>query len=105
MNDFAAGGGRPGIDGPYTPIFKLFEAAANAVNTAPMLAVLFVATRMRAIQLTQGETDKYEMPPDYAKRGMYLSTAALFLQLLMVLLLPSLAGGGVYDVDSDGLPE
>ena len=40
---------------------------------APMLCVLFIGTRMRAIQLTQGETEKYKLPQPWVQGAMYWS--------------------------------
>merc|ERR1719393_95668 len=42
-------------------LYKTLEAATATVNYAPMLCILFISVRMRAIQLTQGETKKYEL--------------------------------------------
>ena len=38
------------------------EAATTTVTYAPMLCVLFLGACMRAIQLSQGETEKHQLP-------------------------------------------
>ena len=37
------------------------------VNFAPMLSVLFVGTRMRALQLSQGQPDEYDLPQPFVR--------------------------------------
>merc|ERR1719301_488859 len=49
-----------------------------------MLAILFVATRMRALQLT----DNRGAPQGWAQDGMYMATWSILLQFMMVLLIP-----------------
>merc|ERR1719324_47188 len=39
-----------------------------------MLCVLFLAIRMRAVQLTQGETEKYDLPQYWVKIWMQVCT-------------------------------
>merc|ERR1719265_376054 len=46
---------------------KILETSATTVTYAPMLAVLFLGIRMRAIQLTQGETEKYKLPQPWVQ--------------------------------------
>merc|ERR1719324_1016526 len=50
----------------------------------PMLAILFVGTRMRALQLTKNRG----APQGYAQDGMYMATWSILLQFMMVLLIP-----------------
>eukprot|EP00397_Hematodinium_sp_SG-2012_P013037 GEMP01013227.1.p1 GENE.GEMP01013227.1~~GEMP01013227.1.p1 ORF type:complete len:533 (+),score=122.96 GEMP01013227.1:681-2279(+) len=67
---------------------KILEAASHTVNCAPMLCVLFVATKMRAAQLTQGEGE----PQAWVQILMKVSTWSVLIQCLMVILLPSCIG-------------
>jgi len=55
------------------------------VMFAPMLCVLFLATRMRAIQLAQGDTEKYKLPQPYVQAAMYLATYAVIVQCVFKL--------------------
>merc|ERR1719272_1783809 len=65
---------------------SIVETAEKTVVAAPMLSVLFLGTRMRAIQLSQGETEKYSLPPQWVQMAMYACTFAVFGQVIMVLL-------------------
>jgi hypothetical protein len=49
---------------------RVFEQATKTVNYAPMLCVLFLAVRMRAIQMTDNQPDHFGLPPDYVKYAM-----------------------------------
>merc|ERR1719428_1399944 len=42
-------------------VVQALEATQNTVNYVPMLCVLFLATRMRAIQLSGGHTEHREL--------------------------------------------
>merc|ERR1719313_1809761 len=74
-----------------------FDSARATVQFAPMLSVLFVGTRMRALQIT----DQKGAPQGWVQQCMFLSTYAVLLQVLMVLLLP-LFTGGAPKTDADG---
>merc|ERR1719387_635710 len=85
-------------------ITTTLNAACMTVNYAPMLSVLFLGTRMRAIQLSGGEPDKYHLPQDYVKTAMWLCVCAVQIQTLVVLALP-IVSGGAPKVAKDGTPE
>merc|ERR1719335_2021816 len=68
-----------------------------------MLAILFVAARMRALQLT----NQRGAPQGWAQDGMYMATWAILLQFLMVFLIPVctlvMEGKATHpDLDEDG---
>jgi hypothetical protein len=71
------------------------ESAKTTVHFAPMLSVLFIATRMRALQIS----DNNGAPQGWAQDGMYLASWALLIQFLMCLVLP-LFTGKKYNTDS-----
>jgi len=48
----------------------ILEKASETVTYAPMISVLFIATRMRAIMLTNGDTETYHLPQWWCKDGM-----------------------------------
>merc|ERR1719152_443939 len=54
-----------GVDYGKTPILGILNTAVLTVNFAPMLAILFLACRMRVTWLTQGKGN----PPVYVKTG------------------------------------
>merc|ERR1719181_1587866 len=60
------------------------ENAKGTIAFCPMLAILFVATRMRALQLT----NQKGAPQGWAQDGMYMATWSILIQFLMVLLIP-----------------
>lgn len=76
------------------------ESARSTVSMAPMLCVLFVATRMRALQITENKGS----PQGWAQQSMFLITWAVLIQFLMCLLLPLFTGES-YEADTlDGRP-
>merc|ERR1719498_198555 len=64
-----------------------------------MLCVLFVGTRMRALQIT----DQLGAPQGWAQDAMYLCTYAVLAQAIMLLLLGFITGDAA--VDADGNPK
>merc|ERR1719453_998076 len=65
-------------------ITNAMENAKGTIAFCPMLSILFVATRMRALQLTNWRG----APQGWAQDGMYMATWAILIQFLMVLLIP-----------------
>merc|ERR1719424_1596131 len=72
------------------------ETAKTTVQFAPMLCVLFVATRIRALQLS----DNKGAPQGWAQDGMYMASWAVLIQFAMCLLMPLFTGGKRYDADA-----
>ena len=62
--------------------------AVMTVNYAPMLAVLFLAVRMRVTWLTQGKG----YPPVWMQTWMYCATYAVLLMSLIVAVMPLFTG-------------
>jgi hypothetical protein len=89
---------------PLPTISSTLNAACMTVNYAPMLSVLFLGTRMRAVQLSGGQPDKYDLPQPYVKTSMWLCVCAVQIQTLIVLALPIISGGPP-KVSKDGTPE
>merc|ERR1719230_304243 len=65
-------------------ITNCMENAKGTIAFCPMLAILFVGTRMFALQIT----NQKGAPQGWAQDGMYMATWAILLQFLMVLLIP-----------------
>jgi len=80
-----------GAGGPSF-VLKTLESATATVNYAPMLCVLFLSTRMRAIQLTQGRTEEFMLPARWVQFCMQACTWAVMMQLVIVLAMPLLTG-------------
>merc|ERR1719191_198099 len=81
---------------------QVCETAAMTVTYAPMLCVLFLGTRMRAIQLSQGETEKYDLPQPFVKTAMQVCAWAVLAQVLLVLAIPIFTGETAVTTDEDG---
>ncbi|CAD7934647.1 unnamed protein product [Amoebophrya sp. A120] len=81
----------------YKPDIRLLNVFAQAVENArmtvmyaPMLAVLFVVCRMRALQLARTTSNTIPAnagPPTYAQECMYLATWSVLAQILLVLVM------------------
>merc|ERR1719398_487711 len=67
---------------------QAIETAKSTVAFAPMIAVLFICTRMRALQMT----DNKGAPQGWVQDGMYLATWSILIQFLMCLLMPLFTG-------------
>merc|ERR1719395_504833 len=76
---------------------QTMENAKGVVFFCPMLAILFVGTRMRALMLT----DWKGAPQGWCQDGMYMATWSLLIQFVMVLVTPC-ATGVPGQVDEDG---
>jgi len=77
-----------GLKYDNVPIQKILQTATLTVAFAPMLAILFLAYRMRVNQLTKNKGD----PPDWAKVCMYFCTYAVLLMTLIVCVIPLFTG-------------
>lgn len=82
---------------------QVVAMACRTLNYAPMLCVLFVGTRMRALELSQGEPDKYGLPQDFVKTAMQACAWSILAQAVMVLAAP--AAGVEVTVSKDGTME
>merc|ERR1719440_1098037 len=76
------------------------ENAKATIAFCPMLAILFVGTRMRALMITNNKG----APQGWVQDGMYMATWAVLVQFLMVLIV-GIASGGRVPCDEDGTPE
>lgn len=88
--------------GSVMGLLRITETAASTVVYAPMLSVLFLGTRMRAIQLAQGETEKYSLPQPFVQNAMQVASWAVLGQVLLVLVVPVFTGELNVPVDADG---
>merc|ERR1719327_755486 len=77
-----------GVDYGKTPVLDILKTATYTVNYAPMLAILFLACRMRVTWLTQGKGN----PPVYVQTAMYCCTYAVLAMTLVVCVIPIFTG-------------
>merc|ERR1719465_106989 len=82
---------------PLPRLTQLMQDAQATVAFCPMLAILFVGTRMRALMIT----DNRGSPQGWVQDGMYMATWSLLIQFVMVLVTPC-ATGVPAQVDEDG---
>merc|ERR1719440_242619 len=89
-----------------TSCIWIFDGARVTVMFAPMLSMLFIGCRMRALQLTKatdGTVPPTAGPQPWAHEGMFLSTWSVLVQLIMAILVPVALGGGKGpEVDEEG---
>merc|ERR1719478_1657582 len=62
-------------------VSQLMQNCQATISFCPMLAILFVGTRMRALQITNNKG----APQGWVQDGMYMATWAVLIQFLMVL--------------------
>jgi len=73
------------------------ESCRGTIAFCPMIAILFVGTRMRALQMTNNRG----APQGWAQDCMYLATWSIFLQFCMVLIAGACVGSKA-ETDEDG---
>merc|ERR1719313_2782185 len=73
----------------------VLETTKATVQFAPMLCVLFIITRMRALQISNNKG----APQGWAQDGMYLASWSVLVQFLLCLLMPVFTRK-VYKTDS-----
>merc|ERR1719159_2129594 len=78
-------------------MMQTMENAKGVVFFCPMLSILFVGTRMRALMLTNWRG----APQGWCQDGMYMATWSLLIQFLMILVTPCATGEPAH-VDEDG---
>merc|ERR1719311_1839089 len=76
------------VDYGKFPVMDILKVAAITVSYAPMLAILFLACRMRVTWLTQGKGN----PPEYVQAAMYCATYAVLMMTLCVTVIPVFTG-------------
>jgi len=77
-------------------IYNALEASKVTVEFAPMLAILFVTTRMYALLLT----DNKGAPPEWVQDGMFMATHSVGFSFTMCLLMAAVSGE--VSVDKEG---
>merc|ERR1719231_700996 len=87
----------PALIGVMDIAIPTLDSAKATVQFAPMLSIIFVGTRMRALQIT----DQKGQPQGWAQEAMYMCTYAVMIQVLMVCLLP-LFTRSAPETDADG---
>merc|ERR1719235_1756248 len=86
-------------------LIPVFQAAKNTVLFAPMLSMLFIGARMRALQLTMatdGTIPPSAGPQSWAQQGMFLATWSVLVQVIMTIVVPIALGTGKPEMDEDG---
>merc|ERR1719409_1294942 len=71
---------------------KCLIAAKETVMFAPMLCVLFIATRMRALMLTKGRPEEYDLPQLWVKIAMQVCVWSTVAQTILALVCAAIYG-------------
>merc|ERR1719375_1347142 len=66
------------VTGQKYALKEILEDATDTVAYAPMISVLFIGTRMRAIAVTKGDPEYYGLPQWWCKDAMAVSACAVF---------------------------
>merc|ERR1719399_1515091 len=77
------------------------QTATHSMNFAPMLSVLFIAARMRALQM---DPVGGAVQP-WAQRWFFVCTYAVLCQTLAAVAVPLLLGGTVREARAEGVME
>jgi hypothetical protein len=72
---------------PWEREEKSFLAVVETVHFVPMLCVLIMATRIRAVELTKGQPDHYGLPQWWVKVAMQVCTWSVLALALFVLVI------------------
>jgi len=83
-------------------VAAVMDAARATVMYAPMLSVIFIGSRMRALQLaitTENKIPSTAGPPVWVQECMFLSTWSVLIQLILVIVLSCLY---TVEMDVDG---
>jgi len=78
-------------------VTQTMESMKATTMFCPMLSILFVGTRMRALQITQNRG----APQGWVQDGMYMATWALLIQFLMCAIIPCCTGSPA-EINEDG---
>jgi hypothetical protein len=81
-------------------LINTMENMKGTVAYCPMLAILFVGTRMRALLITNNRG----APQGWVQDGMYMATWAILIQFLFGLIVPCCTGTAT-PCDEDGTPQ
>jgi len=81
-----------------TKFEQILKLASYSVVFAPMLCVLFLLARMRALQIDP----LHGAPQQWAQGCFYLTTYAVLAQTILVLIIPMLPGGDARRGSSEG---
>merc|ERR1719359_711239 len=76
----------------------ILQLATNTVNFAPMLSILFIGARMRALQIDP----KFGNPQAWAQNCFYLCAYSVLAQLMLVIIVPYALGGEVRKGEAEG---
>jgi len=82
--------------GRRTFLVRTLESAVPSVKLCPMLAILFVGARMRALQMN------LESPPVWAQMAFFLATWACLTQTICAILTPIATGEANAGLDEEG---
>merc|ERR1719171_1805461 len=80
------------VTGQKYALHDVLTDATETVAYAPMISVLFIGTRMRAIAVTRGDPEAYDLPQWWCKDAMIVSASCVF-ALTVISIMEKLAPG------------
>jgi len=80
------------VTGKEYAMHGILTDATETVSYAPMISVLFIGTRMRAIAVTKGDPEAYDLPQWWCKDAMIVSASCVF-ALTVISIMEKLAPG------------
>ena len=75
------------FDTTLLALLKVFQAGKHALAAVPMACVLFLASRLRAQQLSQNLVEKIGLPQDYVDASIAVLSVAVGVQVVLVFLM------------------
>jgi hypothetical protein len=81
---------------------KVAETACTTVTYAPALSALFLGCRMRAIQLSAGQPQRFGLPQPWVQTAMFCCTYAVLAQVILVVVVAMFTGEAGAKTDDDG---
>jgi len=86
---------RPDLKYVSQTLVPIFDGAKCTVAFAPMLSMLFIGARMRALQLTKatdGTIPPSAGPQPWAQQGMFLASWSVLIQVILTIVVPLVVG-------------
>merc|ERR1719408_492104 len=82
----------------------ILDMALKTVGFAPMLSVLFIGTRMRALQIDPmaGQPGAAPVPQPWAQQGFYITAYSVLVLTVLVVLVPVVGGGSLRKGETEG---
>lgn len=91
------------INETNSPVLEILERGVKAVDIAPMLSVLFLATRLRAVYLKSSQVNlmqMHDLPSQWTQDSMIVASSCVLVQVGLTVLVPFVTGEFVFGASS-----